>query len=464
MLDILRGRSDNDRLAEQSVSNGLSRPKADGGTLSAGKGVGMSFDPDDPALRHPRPRRQLSRRTVLRGGAWLGVGLGGAQLLAACGNGSSGQSVQGGAPYQLARPDQPVTLPIKSSNPPVDNGAAPEEGGTFNILNYAQYMAPGVMKAFGQKHNVSVEVTPYSNYDEMLAKIRQPGQSFDLVFPGPSVLSKMVYADLIQPLNHSYLPHLSNVWPEYQNPWYDQGARYTAPYTIYGTGVMYRTDRVSSVPGTGYDLLWDKQYAGKVYVLDDRQEAIAMSLLRNQISNDVNTSNPQDVQKATDSLIELISSVNVKTDINAYTEVPEGTATVHQAWSGDAIASQYYLPKGETPDVLAFWRPDSPADYVVGNDNIAIPKSAKKPVLAHLMINDLLDNKIGLQNFGWNGYQPPLTKLNAAYLTDQQYIPKNLANSVVDRADLRAGLTFYEVSPATEALWQTNWARFKAGA
>ena len=119
-------------------------------------------------------------------------------------------------------------------------------------------MAPGVMKDFGKKHGVSVEVTPYNNYDEMLAKIRQPGESFDLVFPGPSVLSKMVYTELLQPLNHSYVPHLKNVWPEYQDPWYDQGARYTVPYTIYGTGVMYRADRVTEVPEIGYDLLWDK--------------------------------------------------------------------------------------------------------------------------------------------------------------------------------------------------------------
>ena len=143
-------------------------------------------------------------------------------------------------------------------------------------------------------------------------------------------------------------------------------------------------------------------------------------------------------------------------------EVPEGTATIHQCWSGDLIAGQYYLPKGETPDVLGYWRP-ADADYVVGSDNIAIPKSAKKPVLAHMMINDLLDNKIGLRNFGWNGYQPPLTKLSAKYLTDQGYIPSNLSNAVVVRSDFDKGHTFYEVSPSTEALWQSNWARFTAG-
>lgn len=423
----------------------------------------MSFDPNDPALRHRRPRPQLARRDVLRGGLWLTLGLGAGPLLAACGNNGSGGGASGGAPYQLARPDHPVTLAIKDSNPPIDDGLDPEDGGTFNILNYADYMAPGIMKQFGKAHNVSVEVTPYTNYDEMIAKIRQPGQSYDLVFPGPSVLSKMVYADLLQPLNHSYVPNLANVWPEFQNPWYDQHARYTVPYTIYGTGVMYRADRVKSVPEVGYDLLWDKQYAGKVYVLDDRQEAIAMSLLRNKITNDINTSNADYVKKATDSLIQLISLVNVKLDINAYSEVPEGTATVHQAWSGDVIAGQYYLPKKETPEVLAYWRP-ADTDYVIGSDNIAIPKSSKKPVLAHMLINELLDNKTALRNFGWNGYQPPLTKLSAQYLTDQGYIPKNLANAVVLRSDMDKGHTFYEVSPSTEALWQNNWARFKAGA
>jgi spermidine/putrescine transport system substrate-binding protein len=393
------------------------------------------------------------------------VGLGAAPLLAACGDsGSNGQAVNGSAPYPLARPDNPVTLPIKDSNPPIGDGLQPESGGDFKILNYADYMAPGVIKDFGKKYGVTVQVTPYNNYDEMLAKIRAPGESFDLVFPGPSVLSKMVYAELLQPLNHSYIPHIENLWPEYQDPWYDQGAHYTVPYTIYGTGVLYRADRVSDVPAVGYDLIWDKQYAGKVWLLEDRGEAIGMSLLRNNITDDINTGNPEYIQEATDSLIELIDLVNVKTDVNAYSEVPEGTATIHQCWSGDPIAGQYYLPKGETPEVLGYWRPPDPADYVVGSDNIAIPKSASKPVLAHMFINDLLDNDISLRNFGWNGYQPPLTKLSADFLTKHGYIPQNLTNSVVDQTDFDTGHTFYEVSPETDALWQNDWAEFKAGA
>jgi spermidine/putrescine transport system substrate-binding protein len=423
----------------------------------------MNFHGVDPA-EHRRPASHLSRRRLLQGTVWLSAAMGVAPLLSACGSDQQGSASGSSAPYPLARPDDPVTLPVKDDNAPIDDGLDPETGGVFRILNYDSYMAPGIMKAFGQKHDVDVQVTPYNNYDEMLAKIRAPGETFDLVFPGPSQMSKMVHTDLIQPLNHSYIPNLDNVWEEYQDPWYDKGALYTVPYTIYTTGVVYRADRVSSVPDNGYDLIWDEQYAGKIAVLDDMWEAIAMSMLRNDITTDITTSDSSLVQEATDSLIELIDKVNVKVNINAYSQLPEGTTTVHQGWSGDVIAGQYYLPKGETPDVLGYWVPEDSSERVIGNDVIAIPKSAKKPVLAHLFINDLLDNDISLRNFGWNGYQPPLTKLSADYLVDEGYIPKNLMNAVVVPEDFETGLTFYEVAPSTEAIWRQSWSKFKAGA
>ena len=81
------------------------------------------------------------------------------------------------------------------------------------------------------------------------------------------------------------------------------------------------------------------------------------------------------------------------------------------------------------------------------------------------MINDLLDNQIGLQNFGWNGYQPPLTKLSAQ-VPDRPGLHPGEPHERRGRAGATStsGLTFYEVSPSTEALWRDNWARFKAGA
>mgnify|MGYP006200159881 CR=1 FL=1 len=41
-----------------------------------------------------------------------------------------------------------------------------------------------------------------------------------------------------------------------------------------------------------------------------------------------------------DTLKYVLDKVNVKVNINAYTQVPEGQTTVHQGWSGDVIAGE----------------------------------------------------------------------------------------------------------------------------
>ena len=422
----------------------------------------MAFDPTNPAKEHRGPslrgRPQLQRRDVLRGGLWLSLGASLAPVLSACGNSSE---VAVTSSYPLARPNNPVTLPITESNPPIADNVSPETGGIFKILNYDQYMAPSVKNDFGDKYNVEVQVTPYNNYDEMLSKITAPGATFDLVFPDPTLLSRMVYNEIIQPFNKSYLPNIRNTWPEYLDPWYDQKAQYTAPYTVYTTGIGYRTD--SNVdPSEGYKMLWNSAYAGKTSVLDDSRESLAMAMLAWDITTDINTDNLDYINAAKDKLIELIDLVGIKTSVSSYAKIPNGDFNVAQAWSGEMIAAQGYLPKGQTADVLGYWVPESSANRVITNDCMCIPKSAKKPMLAHTMINALLDNDISLQNFAWNGYQPPLTKLSAQYLIDQGYIPENLTSTVVVREDFSKGYTFYEVDPAVENQWLAAFQEFQS--
>lgn len=399
----------------------------------------------------------MSRRRVLAGGAWVSLAVGLSPALAACGGGKAPPSG-----YPLARPDAPVTLPISDSNPAVADGLEPEVGGTFKVLNYADYMAPGVVKDFRESYDVDVQVTPFSNYDELVSKLAAPGVSFDLVFPSPTMLSKLAFSELIQPFNKSYLANVSNVWPEFQDPWYDRGGQYTVPYTVAFTGVGYRADRVSN-PSEGYQMLWNPDYAGKVFLLDDAYEALGMSMLANDITADINTSDSSYIDAAARSLIELTDLVQVKTSVSAYERVPSGAATVHQAWSGDLIAGQYYLAEDETPEVLGYWIPDDVSERVVGSDCICIPKSSTKPVLAHHIINELLDHETSLRNFGWVGFQPPLTKFDGQFLVDQQLIPENLMNTVVTPTDFSEGLTYFELEPAVASRWLSAWQEFQSG-
>jgi spermidine/putrescine transport system substrate-binding protein len=283
-----------------------------------------------------------------------------------------------------------------------------------------------------------------------------------LVFPGPTVLSRMVYGKLLQPVNNSYITNIKNVWPEYQDPWYDQGSQYTVPYVVYTTGVGYRSDIVTD-PSEGYQMIWNADYAGKVGVIDDSGEALAMAMLAFGITDDINTTNPEHVNAAKDKLNELIDLVDVKVDITQYETIANGKFNVHQAWSGDMIAARWYLASGITLEDLGYWVPEDETQRVIGNDNIAIPKSAESPVLAHTFLNYILDNEVSEKNFNWNGYQPPFTKLNAKYLIDNGYISENLMSAVVVPEDFTKGKQFYEQPVAVQNMWLQAFQEFKSG-
>ena len=193
---------------------------------------------------HPRERPALDRRRFLRNSLYLSVGaVGGPVLLGGCGSNASTTAVD----LPLARPDDPVEQPLFDDMPAIDDGLEPESG-TLKIFNYSDYLAPGVLKAFGEEYGVEVEVTTFNSMDEAVAKLRTGQASFDVFFPTPDILGKVVAGKLLQPLNHSYLPNLRNVWPQLRDPFYDLGSRYTVPYTVYTTGIGYRADEVETIP------------------------------------------------------------------------------------------------------------------------------------------------------------------------------------------------------------------------
>ena len=118
------------------------------------------------------------------------------------------------------------------------------------------------------------------------------------------------------------------------------------------------------------------------------------------------------------------------------------------------VGARWYLPK-ESVKVLGYWKSDNPP---IGNDCMAVGVGATKPVLAHAVINDLLDNEIALKNFSWNGYQPPITALDTNKLVSEGYVPENLTTSIVLPEDFDNGLEELELTPQGEILWQTAWA------
>ncbi|MEA2485548.1 MAG: spermidine/putrescine transport system substrate-binding protein [Actinomycetota bacterium] len=426
--------------------------------------------------RHPRERpTQLSRREFLRRSAGAAAALPTASaLLAACAKPGTSHTTSGA--FQLARPDHPVTLPLFDDNQAIKSGLQPEKNATLQIYNWDQYLWKKVVKGFCDKYNCDFEITTFNNMDEALSKIRTNQFNFDVFFPTIDVMGKLTGAKILQPLNHDYIPNLAaNCWKVFQNPFYDQGWRYSVPYTVYTTGIEYRRDAIQDDVINGmsnpYEILWDPKYKGKVGIYDDYREAIGMALLKNGIT-DVNTSSASAINTAKKDLIDLISAVNVRATINgAYAKLPEGEFVLHQAWSGDAAAAWFYVPHYTQKyfKTIGYWYPKD-RKGVIGNDLIGIPSRAKNPVLAHLFLNYILDFKNSMDNFSWVGYQPPQIKADPERLTKttsaqgEVYVFPWLEQAVVKESDFPTGYELLELSPSTDNLWHNAWEEFKSGA
>lgn len=346
----------------------------------------------------------------------------------------------------------------------IADGLSPEAG-PLNIFNYADYVNPDTVASFEERYGVKVAITTFDVDAEAVSKLANNSVQVDVMnSASTNTLGRLIAGGILQPLNKSYLPNFANVLPSFVDPWYDKGSTYTVPYTVFSSGIAYRTDRIdpAKVEEMGWDILWDPTHKGVTSILDDYREGIAMALLRRGVT-DVNTADAELIERAGADLSELVDLMNIKVNIEAYKDIPEGATELAHTWSGDMLAGAYsYLPEGTDPSVLGWWYPADGVG-VVNNDCIAVTANAKNPVLAHLWINHLLDTANAEENFSWNGYLPPIQGLDADYLIENEYAPENLRSAVLDDSIIGKGLRFEPLPVDTDRLWEETWSRFTAG-
>ena len=383
-------------------------------------------------------------------------------FLAACGSGPSGAG-DSQPSLTLARPDSPVTWDIADGNSPIEDGMAPETGATLKIYNYADYLSPAAIKSFEEQYGCTVEVSTFNDGDEAITKLRS-GVDFDIYNANYTEISRLVTGGLLRPLNHSYIPNIANVWPSFTNPWYDQEWRYTVPYTIYTTGMGWRSDQVPADIATlpnPYAALWDPAYRDKTAILDDWHSAMALVLLKEGIT-DVNTSSEADLKMVGEQLSALVQATSPKVTITMYSDLPAGQMGLAQMWSGDIINAQYYLPDGVGTDILQYWFPDD-GKGIVDNDMLVTLKGGKNPVLAHLFLDHMLAEEVAMENFSAIGYQPPQNSITADSLVAEEFIPENLRSAIVKPEYFDSGYRLLELDPANDAAWHNVWNAFNAG-
>ncbi len=420
---------------------------------------------------HPREgwtedrRAMVTRRGFLKQGVTAGLLVGGAgSLLEACGSagsGTSGTLMSNGIP--LPRPNHSVTWPIFKDNPAIKSGLPPEQGATLRIFNWVAYLNPKVMKDFGKKFNCQVQLTTFENMDDAMAKLRSGQLNFDIFFPTIDTMGQLVEGKMIQPINHSYIPNITQTWPDFTDPFYDGKWQYSVPYTIYTTGIAWRKDHVPENPYTmanPWAMPWNGKYKGRVAILDDSREGISLGLMKNGIFN-LNTTSPSQIAAAGKALQDLAHLTNMKVDNNDFTEIPSGQTWIHHAWSGDIATASFYMPKGVPVDVVGYWFPTD-GRGPVGNDTITVLRSAPNPVLAHHFLNYMTDLQNALTNYSYTGYMQPLTGITPQVLVKEGLLPPTLMSTTVLPSYFRRGVMELQIPVTAASLWSQAWLQAKS--
>lgn len=379
----------------------------------------------------------------------------------------------------LPRPEHPITWPVHR---PIIASNVKREDGPLRVYEWHEYLSKDVLNSFSDRYGIEVEAASFSDRNQALNDvIGGPQREFDIFFPTVQMVGPMVERRLLAPLNHDYLTNLDNLWSQFtgDNPFYDSGQRYTIPYTVFSTGIAWRNDLLDAeaAPKNAadpYDLVPSRDLIGRTTMYDDYREAIAFTLLHNGI-DDMNTADLDALHRAQ---ADLIAYVTVKkgglSGEAVYEDLPKGTQTLAQSWSGDFMAAPFYEqndPYKIAPTLSYYW----PEGGIVGVDLIAVLARARNPVLAHLFINHLLDQDVSMQNFTWNGYQPPLTSMNVDTLIQTkigEYAPNkgpgsvapSLPRAIVREEMFAQGYFELELSPDDELKWQTAYQNFLAGA
>lgn len=300
-------------------------------------------------------------------------------------------------------------------------------GNTLTIYNWGDYIDPELIERFEEESGIKVIYQTFDSNEAMMTKIKQGGTTFDVAVPSEYAISKMKEDGLLLTLDHSKLPNLAHIDPDFMNLSFDPDNAYSVPYFWGTVGIIFNPSMVGDLTFDSWDDLWDESLRNNVFLLDGAREVMGMGL--NSLGYSLNDTNEEHLQEALSKLSKLTPNVKAIVGDEIKMLIAGEEAAAGLVWSGDA---------SEIMDE------NEELDYVVpleGSnlwfDNMVIPKTASNLDGAHAFINFMLDPEVAAQNTEYVGYSTPnkeaLALLPEDISGDERFYPDQ---SLTDRLEV----------------------------
>ena len=287
------------------------------------------------------------------------------------------------------------------------SGCGSSKKTTLYVYNWGQYISEGddgsldVIAAFEEAYpNIRVQYSTYDSNEIMYSKLSNGGITVDVIIPSDYMIGRMVQEGMLEELNFDNIPNYQYIDDSFKNTSYDPENKYSVPYTWGTVGIIYNTKYVDEADVTGWELLWNEKYAGKILMFDNSRDAFGIA--EYLLGYDVNTTDEAELQACSAKLAEQKPVVQQYVMDQIFDAMEN-----EEAWIAPYYAGDYLTMVEENPD-LAFYRPTAQG-YNMFIDAMCIPTCCQEKEAAEAFINFLCSPEISSANMEFLGYSVPST-------------------------------------------------------
>lgn len=273
---------------------------------------------------------------------------------------------------------------------------------TLYLYNWNNYIADETLRRFEARCGCRVKQDYYSDNEEMLAKLEAGATGYDILVPTGNTVETLIRRQALKPLDKRALHRLENIRPEFLNPWYDPGNRYSVPYAYSVTLIGYNVDKLRALelPANSWALIFEPRYLrklkGRVTVLNSQKELMgaAMKYLGYSIQD-------RDMRKWEQAKSLILRAKPYWAAFSNSTYIKDlaiGNIWVAHGYSNDMFRAREDARAAGRPFSIGFFTPQEGA--VLAVDNMVLHQSGRQTALAHRFIDFMLEgeNSASLSN------------------------------------------------------------------
>lgn len=326
------------------------------------------------------------------------------------------------------------------------NGVGASAKSTVRVLNWPDYIEPGMLQDFEKEHNIRVVYDIFSGNDDLQTKLLSSGTPYDVVFPTANAVPAMAAKGLLGKLDKASLKNLSNIDPRVDatlRAWDKDGA-YSLPYMWYTVGIAWNPKLTAKAyPGHVMDSLtnvFDPETARRfqscgVGVVDSASDVVPMAAMAGGQTKWDGKNSTAAAAQVLERLGGIVKVIPTDQFIDA---LANGKVCVAIGFSGDAVQAQ-----AKSRGNVEYRVPSDGGLLAI--DAMAVPTNAKNKREAHLFIDYLMrpqviakiSNTVGYANANLKAgaFMSESIKSNPAVVPSTQSLSRSLPIPILSEQD-----------------------------